>query len=303
MQDALKLKENIVGIIRRRGPCLPIHISSEIKINTLFASAFLSELFSEKRIKISNMKVGSSPLYFIPGQEPMLEKFANHLKSKEKDAFFLLKEKSFLKDTEQEPAIRVALRYIRDFAIPFRNNGEIYWKYLTAPDSEFKPREEEKERIEEKKIEPEIKAEVKIEQPIKEIQEEIAPKKIDIFEKNKPKKQPKKKPTKSKPAEKKQNDKFFNRIKESLLKKSVEILDIEDFSKNEIILKVKIEGIEHILFAYNKKRIDEEDIVKAYKKASQLNLPYEILSLGEPQKKLDNLIKAVKTLGKIGKIE
>ena len=112
MQDALKLKENIVGIIRRRGPCLPIHISSEIKINTLFASAFLSELFSEKRIKISNMKVGSSPLYFIPGQEPMLEKFANHLKSKEKDAFFLLKEKSFLKDTEQEPAIRVALRAI-----------------------------------------------------------------------------------------------------------------------------------------------------------------------------------------------
>ena len=97
---------------------------------------FLWKLISERKIKISSMKVGNSPIYLLPKQEPRLEKFSQHLKSKEKDAFLLLKEKKFLRDKEQDPAIRVALRAIRDFAIPFRRNGEIIWRYFMIPESE-----------------------------------------------------------------------------------------------------------------------------------------------------------------------
>ena len=93
------------------------------------------------------MRVGSSPLYFIQGQEPMLEKFAEHLKSKEREAFTLLKEKSFLKDLEQLPAIRVALREIKDFAIPFRNGEEIVWRFLTAQEADFKDAKEHKPKV------------------------------------------------------------------------------------------------------------------------------------------------------------
>ena len=88
-QDTTEIKQNIVNVLRNRGPCLPVHISSEVKISALFASAFLSELLSEKQLKLSYMRVGNSPLYLLPGQEPLLERFAHHLKSKEKEAFLL----------------------------------------------------------------------------------------------------------------------------------------------------------------------------------------------------------------------
>ena len=52
-----------------------------------------------------------------------------------------------------------------------------------------------------------------------------------------------------------------------------------------------------------KKRISEADINKASKKASELNLPYIILSLGRPLKKLNSLINAIKNLSAIEKLE
>src|SRR3989344_4660714 len=136
-QDHLQVKEKIISFIKMRGPSLPVHIGKEINTNILFTSAFLSELISEKRLKISNLKVGNSSLYFIPEQESLLEGFSQHLKSKEKEAFELLKQKKVLKDSEQHPAIRVALREIRDFAIPFKKDDQIYWKYLMVSDQEL----------------------------------------------------------------------------------------------------------------------------------------------------------------------
>ncbi len=143
----MQIKERIISLIRLKGPSLPVHVAKETGLSILFASAFLSELLYEKKISISNIKVGNSPLYFISGQEPQLERFAQYLKSKEKDAFFLIKERKFLKDEEEEPAIRVALRGIKDFAIPFKRGEEIYWRYFTVPETDFhkeeKPKEEE----------------------------------------------------------------------------------------------------------------------------------------------------------------
>jgi len=136
--DTSQIKEKILFILRGRGPSLPVHIAGEMGLSILFASAFLSELVSEKKIKISYMKVGNSPIYFIMGQELHLEKFSQYLHSKEKEAFLLIKEKKFLNDKKQEPAIRVALREIKDFAIPFEKNGEIFWRYFSADEKEFK---------------------------------------------------------------------------------------------------------------------------------------------------------------------
>ena len=75
-QDTSGIKEKIIFVFKKRGPSLPVHVAQETGMSILFASAFLSELLAEKKIKISNMKVGSSPLYFISGQEFMLEKFS-----------------------------------------------------------------------------------------------------------------------------------------------------------------------------------------------------------------------------------
>jgi len=296
-QDTTQLKEKIILVIKTRGPSLPVHIASETGMSMLFSSAFLSELLSEKKLKLSNMRVGSSPLYLIPGQEPLLENFAQHLKSKEKEAFSLLKEEKILKDSDQLPAIRVAIRAIHDFAIPFKKNDEIYWRYFTTPKSEedsikvsFTPKEETKE-------EPEP-------QPTKQPE----PQSLDIFNKEtkeKPvkKPQPTKKPVKKRTVSQKKQDKFFNKIKEFLSENSIEILDIESFNKNDLILRVRDKGQEKLLIGFNKKRITEIDILKASKKAIEENLSYIILSLGTPLKKLTNLIDAVKNISSIKKLK
>jgi len=309
-QDTSQLKQKIISILNSKGPSLPVHIASEINMSILFASAFLSELLSEKKIKISNMKVGSSPIYFIQGQEEKLENYSQHLKSREKDAYHLLKENKFLEDEKQEPAIRVALREIKDFAIPFKKDDKIYWRYFIATFDEFKnssqqetksqavnkiPENEQQKPKELKKTTEEV-----IEKIIK---EEIMPSQkpkteLDIFDK---KESPKPKPAKKK--SQKKNEKFFNTVKEFLKNQSIEITGIEGFGKDNLILKIKENNQEKILVAYNKKRIAETDLISAHKKSIEANLPYTILSLGDTPKKLEGLINAIKNLDKIDKIE
>ena len=316
VQDTSNIKEKILSTLKQRGPSLPVHIAGGTGLSMLFASAFLSELFSEKKIKISNMKVGNSPIYFLPEQEFMLQNFSQFLKSKEKDAFILLKQKKFLKDREQEPAIRVALRSINDFAIPFKKNEEIFWRYFTEKE-ELKIKEKPKQDREKEGL---IQIQTPSKEPektlpsedIKESEEKTLKKpelnvfdkqntnELDIFEKKQTKS--KKKITRKRTSHKK-NEKFFNKVKEYLEKKSIEILDIESFSKNDLILKIKKDDKEKLLMAYNKKRITEPDLIKAYNKSSEIGLPYMILSLGEPTKKLSNFIKAIKKLEKISKID
>ncbi len=274
-QDTSGIKNKIIFILRKNGPSLPVHIAREIESNILFASAFLSELASEKRLKISYLKIGNSPLYYLPEQKFLLEKFSNHLKNKEKEAFTILKEKKFLKDSEQTPAIRVALREIKDFAIPFRKDEELIWRFYTVPEEEFEAGK--------KGIKPIIKR---------------GEKELDIFDK--PKKVIRKISRKKRPQK---ENKFFEEIKDFLTKRSLEMADIISFSKNEIIMKIKDDEKEKILIAYNKKRINENDIIKASKKASELGIPYIILSKGEPLKKVQGLLDALSNLSFIGKIK
>jgi len=279
IQDTSEIKQKIISSLQERGPSLPVQIAREVQQSILFTSAFLSELVSEKKIKITNMKIGGSPLYFLPEQIPQLDKFGENLKSKEKDAFLLLKQKKFLDDEKQEPAIRVALRAIRDFAFPFRHQEKIYWRYFKIPLEEFSS----KKTIQKKPLQKQIKKN----------RQKSTEKQLDIFSKPKTKQK--------KPKTSKQDEKFFNKVKEFLSEKNIRLIDIESFNKKELCLKIN-NGTEKLVVAYNKKRITEKDIINAHKKASELRLPYIILSLGEPLKKITNFINAARSLVKIDKI-
>jgi len=151
-QDTSPIKEKILSFLEINGPSLPVHIAKYINTNMIFASAFLSELFSNKKLKISYMKVGSSPIYYLPGQEEGLEKFSQYLKPKEREAYELLKEKRYLKDKNQDPAIRVALREIKDFAFAFEKENEVFWRYLTAEKQEIPKIKETQNKIPESLI-------------------------------------------------------------------------------------------------------------------------------------------------------
>ncbi|GAG42180.1 unnamed protein product, partial [marine sediment metagenome] len=115
-------------------------IARAVGLSPLFAAAFLSELKAEQKLKVSSMKVGSSPIYYLEGQEEKLEGFIEHLNFREREAFLLLKGVGVLEDSLQTPVVRVALRAIKDFAVPVkvRVGGELklFWKYFLLGDEE-----------------------------------------------------------------------------------------------------------------------------------------------------------------------
>lgn len=279
--DTSDVRKKIVSIINRRGPSLPVHIAKELSMSILFTSVFLSELVSDKEIKISYMRVGSSPIYFVAGQEARLENFSQHLQGKEREALALLKQKQILKDKEQEPAIRVALREIKDFALPLKKEEEIYWKYYLVPEKAKEEKEVAKK-------------------PEKEITEEKQEKKIRETGKSK-KKPERKQPETSK--SKQQKEEFFSKVKGFLFQKVIEIIEVIDFDRKELVLRVKEMEKEELVVVYNKKRINDDDIINASKKATELKLNYVILSFGEVPKKLKELLISTKNLSKIDKIE
>ena len=140
VQKVNDTKQRILSMITTAGPSFPAKISRETNISPLFVGALLSELVAEQKLVMSSMKVGSSPLYLVKGQEQNLEKFTQYLNSKEQEVVFRLKQIQLLDDSAEDPATRVALRKIKDFAIPVsaKVDGEekLFWKYFTLGESE-----------------------------------------------------------------------------------------------------------------------------------------------------------------------
>lgn len=135
-------KEKLLQIVRQKGPVLPVALTSELKGNILLASAVLSEFVSEKKLHISNTKIGGSPVYYLPEQRPLLQNLYKYLNEKDKKSFDLLKEHKVLRHTDLDPLTRVSLSNIKDFAVPlevlYHDQKEIFWKWYLAADDEVK---------------------------------------------------------------------------------------------------------------------------------------------------------------------
>jgi hypothetical protein len=319
MEDALRIKKEIISFINENGPCLPINISKRVNLSLLFTSAFLSELLSEKAIKMTNLRIGSSPLYYLEGQESKLENFSDYLKGKEKEAFLRLKENKFLIDEEQEPAIRVALRAIKDFAYPFKFQEKIIWRYFLANDEDFS-----KELFESSSNKEDKEESFKLDKNNKDKEEQSTNQGIEKNEKNfenkkeitdsdERRKSIKEKKNKNKiksvnttKKSKRKEENFFERIKEFLKNKNIELLDIINFKDDQATLKIKEGGKEKIFVFINSKKLTEEEIIKLNKKINSLNLNYtnyEIYFFGELSKKIKEVYDSMRIIEKIGKIE
>ncbi len=133
-------RDKLLQLVKEKGPLLPSQINKELNTNVLFASAMLSEMVDTKKLRLTSLKIGGSPLYYCPGQEEKLEDFSNKLNEKDSRTFSLLHEKKVMRDKDQEPLIRVSLREIKDFAVPLqvtvREKKELFWKYYLVHDDE-----------------------------------------------------------------------------------------------------------------------------------------------------------------------
>lgn len=287
MPDLQKLhtsKERILAIIKNSGPSFPARIARETSITPLFVSAFLAELVSEKRLKISDLKVGSSPLYYLIGQEKQLENFIEHLNPKQREAFELIKNSEVLEDEKQEPAIRVALRSIKDFAFPINarlnNEVKIFWRYLSFPQEKIK--EKIKETLSTKSI-----------SKIPTASEMVTPQ-----EKTKPE------PPKTHPQ--KQGPNFSDQMKDYLAAKDIEIMEEYSAKKREFTGKIRIDTHfgkqEYYLFSKEKKKVTEKDLSTALEKSKSEKMPAIFMSPGETDKKAKEYLRHWKNLIKFEKL-
>ncbi|MEM4230336.1 MAG: hypothetical protein QXF25_00455 [Candidatus Pacearchaeota archaeon] len=284
---AAEIKHKILTFLEKNGPSLPIPIAREVGINSLFSSAFLSELLDEGKIKISKLKVGGSPLYFLPNQEQMLENFIRYLQPKEREALAILKEKKVLKDLDLDPSIRVALRNIKDFAfsliIEANNEKILFWRYLTVNESEAKKIIEQFFPINIfEKLTP-----TKIQQNPQEITQQI----LNIIPKEK------KKTEKAEFKEKKeikQTD-FSQKIEKNIIQSGLEILERIEAKKKDYVAKVLINSqigkIPYLCMAKDKKKITENDFAIAIQKAQNMKLPVLFISQGTLSEKAKSYLK------------
>lgn len=269
-------KEKILGFIKEKGPVLPVEVAKHIGSNILMASAHLSELSSNGKVKISNVKVGGSPLYYIPGQEAQLQGFADNLHEKEKRAYDLLLQKKVLKDSEVEPVIRVALRAIKDYAVPlevnFKGSSTLFWKWylLSNKDAEemirsfFRGQDKETEK---KPIEKETQ---------KRIGEALEKKKV----------------IKKESADK---NAFSDLISNYFNKNKINVLSKEVIRKSEIDLIVQIPSavgnLEYYCKAKNKKKINDNDLASAFAQGQLRKLPVLFLTNGELTKRAKEMLQ------------
>ena len=283
----METRDKILEFIKMKGPVLPVQISKEIGSNILMASAHLAELTASSRLKISTIKVGGSPLYYLLGQEAQLQKYTSNMNDKEKKAYDSLQQNKILRDAEQEPVIRVALREIKDFAIPlnvnYNNNKEIFWKWYLINNDEA-------EQLIKSKLEIQKPVEKKIEQ--ESIQKEM-PSKIDEKQILPIQKQLKEKTKKYKPREKEDN--FLKDIIKFFEKNKINVISSETIKKNsEIDFIVEIPSVvgnlQYYCKARNKKRISDSDLSNAYVKGQFKKLPILVISSGDLSAKAQEML-------------
>ncbi len=135
----MSMPEKILAILKRSGPQVSPKIAKEVKGEAIIVSAYLSELKAAGKVKISQMKIGSSPLYYLPGQEKRLALFADRLNSKDRAVYDTLEQLKVLREAQLDLLSKVALRKMKDFAIPMHvsvgGTKELFWRwYMLEPD-------------------------------------------------------------------------------------------------------------------------------------------------------------------------
>jgi hypothetical protein len=209
----------------------------------------------------------------------------------------LLKEREILQDSEQEPAIRVALRSIKDFAVQVkirdREEEKTFWKIHTLSNEKAKDiigtllnlsQKKQQERAEQKQEVKEII--IKAEEPV-----------IQQVKENKSKKQVKVKEISSQ---------FLDNIKKLLIEKEYEITKEILTKKKELTGKIKMQTPlgkqEFYLVAKDKKKITLDDLVNTLQKANAEKMPALIISPGDIDKKAQEYFKEWNNLIKHQKI-
>lgn len=303
-------QDKILSFLAMNGPSLPSKVAKLINSDILIASAHLSDLAAQGKVKISRIKIGGSPLYYLAGQEEKLYNFAQgNLNSQDFRILNLLKEKKVLREAELDLLCKVALRSLKDFAFPlqvtFKDKTELFWKWHLLPEEEANQLIKAEIIGKKEEVVPPVMEEVKEESiPAKAVlpQEEVLLKKEIIPEQKKlveesPKKLEKTIVVKEKKVAKRKvvQDEFMPVIDYFFKELKIEIEQKEVLRKNaevNFILKVPsvVGSLRYYCKAKNKAKCDEKDLSTAYMEAQIKKLPLLFLYTSELSKKAQEML-------------
>ncbi len=323
--NKINVMDKIISFLQSNGPSLPVKVAKAIGSNILLASALLSDLVSQGKVRVSCLKVGGSPLYYLPPQKERLYQFAaGNLNPKDLQVLQTLKEKKVLREAQADLLTKVSLRSLKDFAVPLHvtANGtkELFWKWHLLPEKETNeiimqqvlPAEEPlrpasrlpaqaaeesakavlpspssavAEKIEEERAQEEVRREETKKEEIAK-EEPVKWEKRFFLQK-----------VREKVARKKKTDEFFPQIEALFSRLKINIEQKETLRKNaemNFILKVPtaVGRMTYFCKAKQKKRCDEKDLSSAYMEAQVKKLPLLFLYTQELGKKAEEMLES-----------
>jgi hypothetical protein len=296
-------RQEVLNVVRTKGPVQPSQVATSVNTNILFASAMLSELVQNKHVKITYTKRGGSPFYYVEGQEPKLMDLAEFLKGKVREAYDFLSEELVVRDNNALPWQRVALRELKDFAVAlpvnYKGNQEIFWKWYLTPNEEAKPLikkiltgEKQDSILEEEKSLSEDHP-----KELEELKEEVQSKEIvqpKLAEEEKPIEKEVPKPIKQ-VEESTEEDDFVKTIENFISSKEMYIISQNIVRKGRELNYVvdvpsNLGQLRYFVKFKNKKKITDVDLFSALEEANKKKLPVLFLTNGELTKKAQEYI-------------
>jgi len=308
----MDIKEQIVEFIRTRGPVIPVQVAKYINSTILIASAHLAELKANTLIETSYLKIGDTPLYYLREQKIRLQSFANNLGRVERKVYDSLRENKVLRESIMEPSLRVAIKTIKDFAIPLQVNyqgkSEIFWKWYLVDDTEtehlikgiMKPAHKITEKLPPSDKLPEEITKEKHLQSISEKREKreklknfIDTKKDKLHEQQKTLDLKKIGKKKSREKSSRKNNILNKKIEHYFSNNKIEIIEGSLDSKGDIVVHVPspIGSLRYFCRIKNKKKINDGDLSSLFIHAQSRKLPSLLITSGELTKKSKEMIE------------
>jgi len=292
----LNLKENqVYTSIQTKGPLLPIEIARSLSMETYIVSAILATLLKNKKIEISKRKIGSSNLYYIPGQEELVRKrLLPELNALEQKALQRVKELKVAFENELYPQERFMLKEMLDFVnlLKVKTEKEEFDVWVDAELTKEEINEIIKKRLENLKEKSAPIEKPKEALPEKNIPIEKEETKQELLSQEPPKELPEKKERKRKST---QNTNFNEKLNDYLKRMDITLIKVLSIKANENIAIVSIPSIIGDQFFYmfytTKKNLNEGDLSKIYLEASKHKMPILLILENEINSKINQYIK------------
>lgn len=323
--------DEVLGVVKMHGPLLPLDVRKYLKKgDSITIGATLSQLSASKRVKLTNVKRGGSPYYYVDGQESKLVGISDNLNEKDKRAFDLLQDKKVLREKVQDPLTRVCLQQIKDYSRSFTVNvngvEEKFWRYYLINEQEAI--QILRNQFSTKKEETAVEQSTKIsQQPVRQHEVELRPasKTTDVLQSDreqkkaepkieekqieKPKVSELQKATSQATEQKHEEqsslsqeilpeikDDFLDKLKKFFKNHDINVIDaklIRKGSEYDFIIEMKtpVGQAEYYCKAKSKKKCADGDLSQAYLQGQTRRIPTVFITTGEVTKKAKEKLK------------